>query len=248
MNEKNQMNIEPLDPAEGGQRPDFARVEQERNWNITPAEAIAIQERLRHRIETQDRFGEIHWIAASDIGFRDGGMVTRAAAVVMSWPALEPVEQAVVELPTCFPYVPGLLSFREVPAALAALEQLKTRPDLVLVDGQGIAHPRRLGVASHLGLLADIPTIGVAKSRLTGWHKPVPDERGAWVPLMQGQERIGAVLRSRQHVRPLYVSSGHRVSLESALRITLACLGRYRLPEPIRWADKLASRRGPFKS
>ncbi len=218
------------------------------NWNITPAEAIAIQERLRERIETQDRFGEIRCIGATDIGFRDGGTVTRAAAVVMRWPTLEPLAQTVAELPTCFPYVPGLLSFREVPAALAALEQLEIKPDLILVDGQGIAHPRRLGVASHLGLLADIPTIGVAKSRLTGWHKPVPDERGAWVPLMQGQERIGAVLRSRLHVHPLYVSSGHRVSLESALRITLACLGRYRLPEPIRWADKLASRRGPFKA
>ncbi|NEQ34486.1 MAG: deoxyribonuclease V, partial [Leptolyngbya sp. SIO4C5] len=142
-----------------------------------------------------------------------------------------------------FPYVPGLLSFREVPTILVALSQLQTEPDLLLCDGQGIAHPRRLGIASHLGLLVDLPSIGVAKSRLTGTHAEVPPEKGSWVPLQDKGETIGAVLRSRTNTKPLYISSGHRVSLETAIAYVLQCTPKYRLPETTRWADKLASNR-----
>lgn len=154
---------------------------------------------------------------------------------------LELVDSALARLPTSFPYVPGLLSFREVPPALEALRGLSIVPDLLLVDGQGIAHPRRLGVASHLGLLCDIPSIGVAKSRLIGEHGEVPDQRGAWTPLLDRGEIIGAVLRTRPGVKPLYISSGHRVSLDTAIAYVMACTRRYRLPETTRWAHRLAS-------
>jgi deoxyribonuclease V len=140
-----------------------------------------------------------------------------------------------------FPYIPGLLSFREVPAALAALEALPAAPDLILCDGQGIAHPRRCGLASHLGLLARTPSIGVAKTRLVGEHRAPAARRGAWAPLVHRGERIGAVLRTRAGVKPVYVSIGHRVSLATALRLVMACTRRYRIPEPLRWAHRLAS-------
>ncbi|MEQ9509727.1 MAG: deoxyribonuclease V, partial [Alloalcanivorax xenomutans] len=155
-----------------------------------------------------------------------------------------PVDHALARLPVSFPYVPGLLSFRECPVVLRALASLKVTPDLLLCDGQGIAHPRRLGVASHLGVLTGLPSIGVAKSRLVGTHDPVPDRRGAWVPLRDGDEVIGAVLRTRQGVKPLFISPGHRLSLATALEWVMACITRYRLPETTRWADGLASNRG----
>ena len=137
--------------------------------------------------------------------------------------------------------MPGLLSFRELPGVLAALAKVRIRPDLILCDGQGIAHPRRFGIASHLGVLLDIPTIGVGKTRLTGRHAEPPAAKGAWTPLMDGEETIGAVLRSRAGVKPIYVSTGHRVSLMTAIALTLACLTRYRLPETTRQAHRLAS-------
>ena len=142
---------------------------------------------------------------------------------------------------TRFPYVPGLLSFREAPAALAALGQLKTSPDILLCDGHGLAHPRRFGLACHLGLLSGLPSIGVAKSLLTGEHAPPAQERGAWTPLLDGGEVIGAALRTRPGAKPVYVSIGHRISLESALQVVLRCTGRYRLPETTRQAHRLAS-------
>ena len=137
--------------------------------------------------------------------------------------------------------MPGLLSFRELPVVLEALEQLSTPPDLVLCDGQGIAHPRRFGIACHLGLLTDIPSIGVAKSRLCGTHEQPPNQRGAWTPLYLGEEVIGAVLRTRCGVKPLYISPGHRISLDTAIRMVMACCTRYRLPETTRYAHRLAS-------
>jgi deoxyribonuclease V len=146
-----------------------------------------------------------------------------------------------VRQPTVFPYVPGLLSFREVPAVLAALAQLKTEPDVILCDGQGIAHPRRLGIASHLGLLCDRPTVGVAKSRLVGTHAEVPSDKGTWVPLMDRGEQIGAVLRNRANTKPLYISPGHYTTLETAIDLVLRCTTKYRLPETTRYADRLAS-------
>ena len=210
-------------------------------WNVSPAEARAIQERLRGFVVKEDRLGLIRHVAGVDVGFEAGNTITRAAVAVLSFPALEPVDQAVVREPTRFPYVPGLLSFREIPAVLAALEQLRVQPDLLLCDGQGYAHPRRLGLACHLGLLADLPSIGVAKSRLIGTHAEPGNDKGDWAPLQDRDETIGAVLRTRRGVKPLYISVGHRVSLETALRLVLACTPRYRLPETTRKAHNLAS-------
>lgn len=210
-------------------------------WDVTPTEAVAIQQRLRGEVETTDRLEPVTRVAGVDVGFEDGGRVTRAAVAVLSFPELVLVEQAVARQPTRFPYVPGLLSFREVPAVLEALKQLDTPPDLLLCDGQGIAHPRRFGIACHLGVLCGLPAIGVAKTRLIGRHRDLPEERGAWVPLEDKGETIGAVLRTRKGVAPLYISPGHRVSLETAIRFVLACAPRYRLPETTRRAHNLAS-------
>ncbi|WP_112054350.1 MULTISPECIES: deoxyribonuclease V [Halomonadaceae] len=220
------------------------------DWALEPREAIALQKRLASQLETADRLPreghrpEVERIAGVDIGFEDGGAITRAAVVVLAWPGLAVLEEVVHREPTRFPYVPGLLAFRELPAALAAFSQLLRRPDLVMVDGQGIAHPRRLGIAAHLGLWLDLPTLGIAKKRLCGRHGEVPDTRGDWTPLLDDDEVIGAVLRSRLGVKPVYVSPGHRLSLASAVEWTVACLGRTKLPEPTRLADRLASRRG----
>lgn len=217
-------------------------------WNLSPKQAIALQSRLAKQLESRDRIDPVRYIAGVDIGFEEEGAVTRAAVVVLKWspeaaPQLPVVEQVVHREPTRMPYIPGLLSFREIPAALGAFAKLETRPQLVMVDGQGIAHPRRLGVAAHLGLWLDLPTIGIAKSRLTGTHGAVGDARGDWVPLMADQEVIGAVLRSRENVKPVFVSPGHRLTLETSLEWVLRCLGRTKLPEPTRLADRLASRR-----
>jgi len=210
-------------------------------WDVTPKEAVAIQQALRSHVIREDRLGEVAHVAGVDVGFEEGGAVTRAAVAVLRFPDLVLVDSALARLPTRFPYVPGLLSFREVPAVLEALQRLSIAPDLLLVDGQGIAHPRRCGLASHLGLLSDMPSIGVAKTRLTGEHGEVPDRRGAWVPLTDRGETIGAVLRTRVGVKPLYISTGHRVSLPTAIDWVMACTTRYRLPETTRWAHRLAS-------
>ncbi len=210
-------------------------------WDVTPAQARAIQERLRERLITQDDFGSIETVAGVDVGFEERGSITRAAVVVLRFPGLEPVDRALVKRPTSFPYIPGLLSFREIPAILDAFEDLQTKPDLLLCDGQGYAHPRRFGLACHLGLLTGLPSIGVAKSRLIGEHEALGENKGARTWLRQGGEIIGAVLRSRASVQPLYVSIGHRICLETALEYVLACSTRYRLPETTRQAHRLAS-------
>ncbi|WP_018953981.1 deoxyribonuclease V [Thioalkalivibrio sulfidiphilus] len=212
-------------------------------WHLTPAEARAVQARLAPLVVREDRLGPLKRVAGVDVGFEDGGRITRAVVSVLSWPDLVPVEDAVARRPTSFPYVPGLLSFRELPAVLEALEQLSALPHLLLCDGQGIAHPRRLGIAAHLGVLTDLPAIGVGKTRLIGEHDEVPPARGAWCALRDGDDVIGAVLRTRAGVKPVYVSIGHRVSLETAIELVLQAAPRYRLPEPIRRADQLASRR-----
>ncbi len=214
-------------------------------WDVTPEEARRIQEWLRPRVVREDRLpDEVRRVAGVDIGFEDDGRTARAAIVVLDYPGLQPLECRIGRAPANFPYVPGLLSFREVPAALAAWAQLRQLPDLILCDGQGYAHPRRFGLACHLGVLLDWPTIGVAKSRLIGTHIPLPEARGSQVPLCDGDEVIGCVLRTRRAVRPLYVSVGHRISLPTACDWVLRCAPRYRLPETTRWADRIASRRG----
>jgi deoxyribonuclease V len=211
------------------------------SWDLTPKEAIALQQQLRDRIEREDRFGAVDTVAGIDVGFEDDGRTARAAIAVLAFPGLQLVEQAIARVPARFPYVPGLLSFREIPAVLAAFERLRTKPDLILYDGQGIAHPRRIGIASHVGLVLDRPSIGVAKTRLIGEHRAPLKRRGTWVPLLDADEVIGAVLRTRVGVKPLYVSSGHRVCLATAIKWVLACATRYRLPETTRWAHRLAS-------
>lgn len=212
-------------------------------WDLTPREAIRLQSRLSADVVIGDKLGEVRLVAGVDVGFEEGGAVTRAAVALLDFPSLAPAGSVLARAPTSFPYVPGLLSFRELPAVLQAFERLETLPDLVLCDGQGIAHPRRIGIASHLGLWLDLPTIGVAKSRLIGTHEDVPAEKGAWRPLMDRGERIGAVLRTRNGVSPLYISPGHRISLETAIDYVLACTTRYRLPETTRAAHRLASQR-----
>jgi deoxyribonuclease V len=211
------------------------------SWDVSPAEAVALQRRLGAHVRIGDDFGVIRSVAGVDVGFEDQGRVTRAAVAVLAFPSLAPLEQAVARRPTSFPYVPGLLSFRELPAVLAALEDLQRPPDLFLCDGQGIAHPRRFGIACHLGLLTDTPSLGVGKSRLVGRHGEVPEERGGWTELVDRDEVVGAVLRTRTGVKPVYVSPGHRISLASAVAMTLACTTRYKLPETTRRAHRLAS-------
>ncbi|MCB2262952.1 MAG: deoxyribonuclease V [Candidatus Thiosymbion ectosymbiont of Robbea hypermnestra] len=210
-------------------------------WDVTPAQARAIQERLRGRLIQRDDFARIATIAGIDIGFEDQGTITRAAVVLLRFPGLETLDQAVARRPTRFPYVPGLLSFREIPAALDALDRLRVEPDLLLCDGQGYAHPRRFGLACHLGLLTDLPSIGVAKSRLIGEHGTLAPHKGARTELRHAGEVIGSLLRTRAGVKPVYVSVGHRIGLKTALAYVLACAVRYRLPEPTHRAHRLAS-------
>lgn len=204
-----------------------------------------LQQRLREQVELRDRIGSVRHVAGVDVGFEDGNRITRAAIAVLAFPSLELRDYAIARRPTVFPYVPGLLSFREGPAVLDALARLGTDPDLMLCDGQGIAHPRRIGIASHLGILCDRPTIGVGKTRLVGSYADVPDRRGGWTPLVDAGEIVGAVLRTRVGVKPIFVSPGHRISLESAVRYVMACTTRYRLPETTRWSHRLASGPAP---
>ncbi len=215
----------------------------EHPWDVSPTQARETQQRLSRLVETTDRLGDIGTVAGVDVGFDLKNGLTRAAVVVLDFPTLELREQALVTQPTRFPYVPGLLSFREAPAILAALGELEQLPNLIVCDGQGLAHPRRFGIACHLGVLTDLPTIGVAKKRLIGTHEEPPEARGDWVSLAHKGETVGAVLRSRAGVKPIYVSCGHRVSLETAVDLVMRCTTRYRLPETTRRADRAASGR-----
>jgi deoxyribonuclease V len=210
-------------------------------WPQTVTEARAVQEALRQRVVCKDRLRAVRFVAGADVGFEDSGKTTRAAVVVLSFPQLELVEKSIVRRKTRFPYIPGYLSFREAPAVLAALGKLRQKPDLLLCDGQGIAHPRRFGLACHIGVLADIPTIGVAKTRLVGQYREPATSKGSQSPLIDDGELIGTVLRTRDNVKPLFVSCGHRIGLETAVDYVLKCVTRYRLPETTRWAHHLAS-------
>lgn len=211
------------------------------DWNLSPKQAIAVQQRLAAQVVVEDQLAVITRVAGVDVGFEQQGEITRAAVAVLSFPELQLIDYAIARRATTFPYIPGLLSFRELPAVLDALAKLEKSPDLLLCDGQGIAHPRRFGIASHLGLLVDVPSIGVAKSRLYGNHDAVPASKGAYTPLMAKDEIIGAVLRTRVNVKPLYISAGHRIGLKTALHYVMACITRFRLPETTRYAHRLAS-------
>jgi deoxyribonuclease V len=210
-------------------------------WALSTAEARELQARLAPLVVTKDDFERIETVAGVDVGFDDGGSSTRAAVAVLRLADLALLDAAAARRPTSFPYVPGLLSFREIPAVLDALERLRIDPDLLLCDGQGYAHPRRFGLACHLGVTCSLPSIGVAKSRLIGEHPALSAAKGSTVPLVDRGEVVGAVLRTRSDVQPLYVSVGHRIGLHTAVQMVLACTTRYRLPETTRQAHRLAS-------
>jgi deoxyribonuclease V len=206
---------------------------------LPAADARLLQEGLRRLVVRRDAFGKVRHVAGADVAFDIAGRRAYAAVIVFRFPGLQEVERSWVCRPITFPYVPGLLAFREAPAVADALAGLHIRPDLLLVDGQGYAHPRRCGLASHLGLALDLPTIGCAKSILIGEHGELGRERGSLAPLRDGGEVVGAALRTRTAVRPLYVSVGHRISLPSAIRFVLDCGDGFRLPKPTRLADQL---------
>jgi deoxyribonuclease V len=214
------------------------------DWNLTPSEAIELQKKLASEVIEKDDFNEpIETVAGIDLGYSEKTNTCRAVVVVLSFPALELIETSEAILPIQFPYVPGLLSFRETPAALKALETLKTTPDLILCDGQGKAHPRRFGIACHLGLFTDVPTIGVGKSILVGKFENLGETRGSIAPLIHKNEEVGVALRTKDGVQPVFVSVGNRISLETAIDYVLRCTPKYRLPETTRLADKMASYR-----
>ena len=221
--------------------------QQLHRWDVSPAAARAIQDELSGRVERHTALGNVRLVAGADVhplGPRSSGRSGQMVGVVavLSYPALAVVEVAQAVVPAEFPYVPGLLSFREAPAVLAAMARLTRVPDLLLVDGQGLAHPRRFGLACHLGVLLDLPAIGCAKSILVGKHAPLATERGARAALIHNQDAVGAAVRTRSGVQPVYVSVGHRVDLAAAIAWTLQCTSRYRIPEPLRQAHLTARR------
>jgi deoxyribonuclease V len=222
------------------------RIVQRHGWQVSPARAREIQSNLAGEVSRTGNVIDPRFIAGVDISVNRWAKTGTGAVVVLSYPALDLVESQMVTDRIEFPYVPGLLSFREAPLILAACEQLSVIPDLCMVDGQGIAHPRRMGLASHLGLLLDIPTIGCAKSRLCGSHEEPGNQAGSYANLLDDGEVTGAVLRTRADVRPLYVSIGHKIDLPTAIHWVLTCCRGYRLPEPTRLAHQAAG--GNLKS
>jgi deoxyribonuclease V len=212
------------------------------SWSVTPKQAVQIQRQLAGRVIIEGRVGSLRLAAGADLAFSPDKEECVAGIVVWDVKAGEVVEQHVVRQRVRFPYVPGLLSFREAPAIVAALRQLKREPDVFLFDGQGFAHPRRFGLACHMGLLIDRPSLGCAKSVLVGTCKTPGSTRGSVTSLEHDGECVGMAVRTRDRVKPVYVSAGHRLSLEASVEITLACSAGYRLPEPTRLADKLVAR------
>jgi deoxyribonuclease V len=211
-------------------------------WSVTPKQAVEIQRRIAQRVATGACGRRLRFVAGTDLAFSADGSTCFAAAVV--WDAIEHcvVEQQVSRRAVTFPYVPGLLTFREAPAVLAALRKLRTAPDALICDGHGYSHPRRCGLASHVGVVVGLPTVGCAKSVLIGEYRAPGQRRGARTPLLHGAEPIGAVVRTRDGIKPVFVSVGHRLSLEEAVELVLACVTRYRLPEPTRLADQLVAK------
>lgn len=207
------------------------------NWRVSPREAVAIQKRLALMVSQARPTRPLRLIAGVDAAFTKN--YCTAGVVLWDRATGTRIEQHTASRRLTFPYVPGLLTFREAPAILAALRRLRQTPDALMVDGQGIAHPRRCGIASHLGLVAGLPTIGCAKSRLTGTCQLPPETRGATSPLLLDHEIIGAVLRTRSGVNPVFVSVGHLIDLKTVVAVTLDCARTYRLPEPTRLADHL---------
>src|SRR5215213_8841447 len=224
----------------------MADFEQLHEWSLTPREGVELQKRLRERVRIEPLKKKVETVAGADISFNKFDPTIYAGLVVMRLPLLEVVEEVGVVSETRFPYVPGLLSFRETPSVLEAWAKLKTEPDAVMFDGQGLAHPRRVGIACHVGLLIERPTLGCARSVLVGKYEEPPEERGAWSEMTDRGETVGAAVRTKTRVQPIFVSPGHLIDLPGAIRLTLDCDGGYRQPEPTRRAHHLvnALRRG----
>ncbi|MBN1798275.1 MAG: deoxyribonuclease V [Spirochaetales bacterium] len=203
-------------------------------WQINFKHAVDIQNELAGYINKQDCIHNINTVCGVDVGFKQN--TAYAAAVVLSFPKLKILERSFVISQVLMPYIPGLLSFREIPALIPALEKIKITPDLLMADGQGLAHPRRMGLASHLGLIFDLPAVGCAKSRLIGQASVPENRKGDYTLLYEGNEVVGAVLRTKENTKPLFISIGHKISLTTAIKVVLDCCTRYRLPEPTRRA------------
>ena len=214
------------------------QVRELHRWDLPPAEAVAVQQGLRDRVITRNELGAVRTVAGVDISTANER--AHAAIVVLRFPELEPLEAAEADLPLTFPYIPGLLAFREAPAILAAVRELHVEPDLFMLDGQGLAHPRRMGIASHVGVILDKPSIGCAKSLLCGQCGLVGPAAGDHAEIVDRGEVVGAAVRTRAGTQPIYVSIGHRVDLPGAIFFALRCCGSYRIPEPTRWAHRVA--------
>ncbi|MBW4439556.1 MAG: endonuclease V [Pleurocapsa minor GSE-CHR-MK-17-07R] len=219
------------------------------NWQMTPAEAVQLQVSLASQLIDGPplTLREGMLVAGVDVSVQpnaDGVAWSQAAVVVLAFPSFAIIETVTAQMPTPFPYVPGLLTFREGPVLVQAFEKLVSAPDVFIFDGMGRAHPRRIGIAAHMGLWLDRPTIGCGKTLFVGRHDEPPHERGAWAPLVHRGDLIGAALRTRPHVKSVYISAGHRIDLASSIAVTMACTGKYRLPEPIRAAHNAAGQMG----
>jgi len=212
------------------------RIRRLHRWDLTAAEARSLQEKLARQVRLAPLPPGLRHVAGADVALSRCAGACFAAVVVFAMPEMAMVETVVAAAPLSFPYVPGLLTFREGPALLKAFEKLRVTPDAVIFDGQGLAHPRRLGLASHMGLWLGLPSVGCAKSRLIGRHGEVGAARGSRTPLVDGEEQIGVVLRTRDRVRPLYVSPGHLADFDSSAELVISCCSKYRLPEPTRQA------------
>ncbi|MEJ7615984.1 MAG: deoxyribonuclease V [Pyrinomonadaceae bacterium] len=220
----------------------MANYEKLHEWNLSPREAVELQNELRARVRIEALRGEVRTIAGADISFNKYSSTIYAGVVVLELPSLRVIAEAGVVSETRFPYVPGLLSFRESPAVLEAWEKLGVEPDVVFFDGQGLAHPRRVGIASHAGLFLNRPTIGCAKSVLVGKYEEPASERGSWSPMIDRGEMVGAAVRTKNNVAPVFISPGHLIDLPGAIELTLACDGGYRIPEPTRRAHQLVNK------
>jgi deoxyribonuclease V len=220
------------------------KTEELHRWDVTYREAAAIQEELRGKLILKDD-GLIEppgSVAGADISYDRGSDLFFAAVVLMKYPELTLLEEAAVSARVSFPYIPGLLTFREGPPLIAAFAKLRNPPDVLLFDGQGIAHPRGIGLASHLGLILGLPAVGCAKTRLVGSHAGVGEKRGEWTKLVYRNRQVGAVLRTRERTKPLFISQGHRIGLPRAMAIVLSCCRGYRVPEPVRRAHLTVNR------
>lgn len=217
---------------------------------IEPTKAVKLQEKLRKKIVLDKLDGIPQFIAGADISFDFGSDVMHAAIIVLEFPSLKPVARSLASDETTFPYIPGLLAFREMPVLLKAWNQLRVKPDVLILDGHGLAHPRQMGIATHFGIEIDQPTIGCAKNILTGTHEELEIEKGATVDLLDNDEKVGYALRSRTGVNPVYISPGHKLSFDDAYSIMMKALTKFKLPKTTRLAHQFANelRKGKINS